>query len=415
MLSLANNVKKLFSESRHVFFFTVTDRIFFFLLFLILARVYPTELYGQLVTVFAACNIILILFDLGIPIFLQREISLSKKKAGEFFSVTFTANIIFGIFYFIIVIAARYFFYNEIPPGIFILTAAIVFSFSLSNICNKILSGLADFKSQFTTLAISRIVIIVFIIPFIFILNSSMILILSILLGGSILHFILLFSKLYTYAIDFNYNLFSREKLFTILKISFPLGMAVIFNFLYDKIDIILISKMLNYDEVAFYNIGYGIYKASTLGFTFLFVAGLTRISYLSKRRPAVILFFKKYFYPLTAVSLLITFIIFFLADSLILFIYTEKFLNSIPVLKILAFAVTGLALNNLTGIMLNGIGLFKENMKVTLTGLILNLVLNIFLIPVYGIIAAAFVTIATEYFIFAGNLFYLKQFLKKA
>ena len=67
------------------------------------------------------------------------------------------------------------------------------------------------------------------------------------------------------------------------ISVSIPLGLAVIFNFLYDKIDILLISKLLDYNEAAFYNIAYGLFKASALGFSFLLVSGFTKVALTGK------------------------------------------------------------------------------------------------------------------------------------
>jgi O-antigen/teichoic acid export membrane protein len=202
-------------------------------------------------------------------------------------------------------------------------------------------------------------------------------------------------------------------ELFTVLKLSFPLGMAVIFNYMYDKIDILLISKLTDYSQVGFYNIGYGIYKASSFAFSFLLVSGLTRVSYLSRRKTAIKLFFGKYAGSFLLIGIVITVLLFTFSDLLVQIVYTEKFMPSALILKIVSFAVIGLALNNLTGVMLNGLGLYRENMYVTFTGLVFNVILNFIFIPVYGIIAAAVISILTEYFIFLGDYFFIKQYLK--
>lgn len=73
------------------------------------------------------------------------------------------------------------------------------------------------------------------------------------------------------------------------------------------------------------------------------------------------------------------------------------------------------MGLNNLFGVALNGLGLYKENLYVTFTGLIINVVLNLMLIPTMGIMGAVIATLATEYLVLAGDSFYLNNFLRKA
>jgi len=203
------------------------------------------------------------------------------------------------------------------------------------------------------------------------------------------------------------------RKIKNIILLSIPIGLAVLFNFLYDKIDIVIISKLTNFSEVAFYNIGYGIYKSSTLAFSFLLISGFTKVSYLSRNKYAVKLFLIKYFKIILVIGILINIFLFSLSGLIINIIYTDKYFNSIFILKILSFAVIGLSLNNLTGIILNGLGLFKQNMIVTFIGFSTNIILNLYFIPLYGIIAAALISVLTEYIILAGDFFYLNKFFK--
>ncbi len=241
----------------------------------------------------------------------------------------------------------------------------------------------------------------------------TLIQILLILLTGAFFQFIILFKHSADNNLRITLSALKFNQLFAILKISMPLGLAVIFNLLYDKIDIILISAITNFNETAFYNIGYGVYKSSTIVFSFIFISGFTRISYLSRNKKAVRLFFKKYFIVLICICIPLTIILITFSDILINLIYTRKYENASDILKILSIAIFGLAINNLTGIILNGLGLYKQNMIITLIGLIINVILNIIFIPQFGIKAAAVVTVITEYFIFAGDYYFLKKHLK--
>jgi O-antigen/teichoic acid export membrane protein len=104
---------------------------------------------------------------------------------------------------------------------------------------------------------------------------------------------------------------------------------------------------------------------------------------------------------------------LYFFAEFLINFFYTNKFSESAPVLKVLSFAVIAIGLNNLTGIIINGIGLFKAVMYVTIMATIINVLINIITIPVYGIIAAAWVTVITEYIILIFEIYILSKALR--
>ena len=411
---MINKYSKILKDNKYVILYSFTERIFFFLTFLIIARAFPPEIYGKLITIFSLANIFITLFDLGLPILMQKEVAGLKDKSSRIVS---NVIILFGISFPLYFISAAVYSSLNFPEISFEITAIVlasVYFFSAGNIFSKILSGVNDFKSQFEVILKARLPSLILLILTAIFFETGLLTFLLIILLSSLIQVLLLLPAVRKHGIILSFSEFGFKRAFSLVKLSLPLGLAVIFNFLYDKIDIILISKFTDFDQAAYYNVAYGIYKSSSFLFSFLFVAGFTEVSSINDNKPALISFFKKYSILLLEICAVLTIILFLLSDTIVKLIYSDKFADSVIILKILSFSLTGLALNNLTGIMLNGTGLFKENMKVTLTGLILNVILNIFLIPVYGIIASAVITLVTEYFIFTGGYFYLNKFYKR-
>lgn len=382
--------------------------------FLIIARKYPAYQFGELVTVFSLANIIVSIFDFGLPILLQREISINRRGASVYFSNTLIINFTVFPFYVTMVFVYCKIFFSEINSVLIMSVCLLVYLFSLNNILSRALSGLYLFKNQFLSLLFSRSFILILIFLAVIFPGLSLNQMLLFLLPIALLQLFILFNYSGKNNLTLKLSDFDFKKAISMLKISIPLGLAVMFSFLYDKIDIVIISKLTNFNEAAYYNIGYGIFKASAIAYSFIFVSGFTNISYLSRNKKAVRLFFKKYSALLFWICLGLMIILFTGAGIFIDLIYTSKYSNAGTVLKILSFAAFGLAFNNLTGIILNGLGLFKENMIVTLIGLIINVILNIIFIPKHGIAAAAVVTVITEYFIFAGQYLFIRKNLKK-
>ncbi|HMQ68387.1 MAG TPA: oligosaccharide flippase family protein [Ignavibacteria bacterium] len=414
MINIINKYSKILNDNRYLIFYTVSERIFFFLAFLIIARRFPTDTYGELITVFSIANIFIILFDLGLPVLLQREVASGKESSSELASKILTLFALSFPVYFISAATYSKIFFPDISFTIITTVLLSVYFFSAGNLFNKILSGLNDFKSQFDVILKARLPALILLITAVFFSDSGLLIFLLIILMSSLIQIIFVFSAAKKHGLIFFFNGFKLKSTFSLVRLSLPLGMAVIFNFLYDKIDILLISKLTDFDQAAYYNVAYGIYKSSSILFSFLFVSGFTEVSSIRNNKAALRSFFRKYSVLLIEICLALTIILFFLSDQIVTLVYTDKFNDSAMILKILSVSLAGLALNNLTGIMLNGTGLFKENMKITLSGLILNVILNILLIPVYGIIASAVITILTEYFIFAGGYFYLNKFFKR-
>jgi O-antigen/teichoic acid export membrane protein len=284
---------------------------------------------------------------------------------------------------------------------------------SLVNLCNKALSGLNNFKSQFIAFTLPRILILAVFIAGFYMFSAGLNALMLVMLIGFILNLVLIFAYLKKAGIIFSLNYFRLNNISAILKFSLPLGFTVIFNFLYDKIDVLLISIIRDYTEVAFYNVGYGLFKAAMLSFSFLLVSGFTEVSAISSDKPRVKLFFKQYAKIIIVICVIMSVLLFFLSDFITNLLYTEKFQSSAIVVRILSLGIIAVGLNNLTGIVINGMGYFKVVMYITLYGLVLNLVLNAVFIPRYGIIAASVVTLITEYFVFLTEYFYLKKILK--
>jgi O-antigen/teichoic acid export membrane protein len=95
-------------------------------------------------------------------------------------------------------------------------------------------------------------------------------------------------------------------------------------------------------------------------------------------------------------------------------YIYGGNF-ESLPiVLRWLSVAVVFVYGNNLCGVALNALGLEKVNMWIVGAGTLTNIVLNLFLIPVFGFIAAAQITVVTEAVVLISEFVYLTLYLNK-
>lgn len=410
---MKNTFLKIFRQNRYIFLYGITERLFFFGFFLIIAREYSQESFGQLITVLAIANILVTAIDFGLPALLQKDISLSAENGGK---LTSNALLIFFLalpFYTGFCYLINSFFAPVIDMQIFFTAIFSVYILSAANLLNKALSGLHEFGVQLKALFISRIICFVFIFALISGGYANLNTLILVLVIAGILQIIFLIPGLKNNSLFPAVKDFNLSYSLNLLKLSLPLGIAVLFNFLYDKIDILLISIINGFEQVAYYNIGYGIFKSSFILISYFYVSGLTRVSALSKRKNAVNLFFRKYLRILFAVSVILTLMLFLFSDLIIRFLYTDKFEESVFILKILSLAVTGVALNNLTGIILTGAGFFKTNMYITLTGVGVNILLNVLFLPRYGIAAAAVITVITEYFIFVSGYFSINKFLK--
>ncbi|HAY33770.1 MAG TPA: hypothetical protein DCY06_06500, partial [Bacteroidetes bacterium] len=245
------NFSKLFRENKYPVYINILERFFFFLIFLVIAREYSADSFGELITIFSLANIFAIIFDLGIPLFLQKEFSSREKHSADLAVNAIAVSVFLFPVYFLTLTLYQLLIFPEFPFRLFTFTSILVYLFSVSNLISKALSGLRDFQSQFKALLFSRTFAFTFFIVFAVILKTDLSILIIILTAGAVIQLHSLIRSLRSNKINLSLKNFSLKTSKSILKISLPLGLAVLFNFLYDKIDIILISKIIDFENTA--------------------------------------------------------------------------------------------------------------------------------------------------------------------
>lgn len=405
-------LSKFFSRSKFNFFQNVFEKLFSFFLFLYVARKFSPAEYGELIALIALSYIIVSFFDFGLPVYFQREVSRSQNIHSVYKTTLLLYLLLFPVYVGVCLVYSHFF--QSFSSTLIFFTVIMSSYVSLYlNIMSKIASGLRDFRSQFYFLLFSRCFFILF--PLTYFLKKDITIesVAIVLLGSYLVNALLLYSflnrnyfKKFTGKVNFSF-------LWKVIKVSIPLGIIVLVNLLYDRVDVLLISKILGFSDTGKYNVAYGLLKASTLSFSFILIEGFSRASYLSARVSAVKLFLKKYTAIIFTISFASALILFFLPDFLVIFFYSTKYSSSVELLKFLSFAVIPLALNNLTGITLNALGKFNFVLYATVVGLVVNIIINLIMIPKVGLIAACYATFFTEVVILIVESYFLFKVLR--
>ncbi|MGB4852367.1 MAG: oligosaccharide flippase family protein, partial [Ignavibacteria bacterium] len=218
---------RIFSDNKHLILSGLAERLFFFFIFLIIARQYATNQYGEIITVFSLANIFIIFFDFGLPALLQKEVSLSGRKASGFLSNVMLISITFFPIYILSVYFYCLVFYESIPSELIIIIALTVYFFSLGNIFSKALSGLGLFKNIFFSLLVSRIYILIFVVLALLIYSPGLNEIFLITLSGSAVQIAILYNFTKKNNLISFTGFFDFKKSYSLLKFASPLGLAV--------------------------------------------------------------------------------------------------------------------------------------------------------------------------------------------
>ncbi|WP_299119794.1 flippase [uncultured Winogradskyella sp.] len=207
-------------------------------------------------------------------------------------------------------------------------------------------------------------------------------------IGGSMFISILLLFK-NKFIRSFNLK-FDWRVILPMIKLGSVYAIALLFIGLNAKLDIIILDWVSTDYETGIYSKGYSVgnyllqipWMLNTIVFT---------RSAISKDG---IEFSKRVCQLLRITSLVILFlaiVLFLLSDFIIVFMFGEEFKESAMVLNYLLFGVLFLTLFKILNQDLAGKGKPWVSMKAMIPGLIVNVILNIVLIPKYGAIGAAF------------------------
>lgn len=402
------SVLKIFNENRHILFTQIADKLYYFIFWTLLARTFLPETYGSIIIVFTFANLMVTLFGFGLPIHIQREAALKTNREGEGLTSIFSTNLLLLIPASIISVVIFLFVYPQMGVKSVLLLLVLFALISNELLLTGILKGQQKYKTIFTiTIVLRTITIAAFFVVYLLMKNSFGII--YSFLAGNFLFLVVLSVVSGQFPEAFRFSNIKFGSFIKLIVLVFPLWLATVFNFLYDRIDVFLISKLVSLEQLSFYSIAYGVMKSSTIAFSFMLVGGLTNAASYSGDRILMRNFIFKYSKLFLFISSLILIMLFVFADILLVFLYTDKYFESALILRVLAFAIIPLSLNNLMGITLNGAGMYKENLYVTIAGFLFNLTANLFVIPIYGIIGAAFVTIVTEIIILTGDIAIIK------
>jgi O-antigen/teichoic acid export membrane protein len=356
---------------------------------------------------FAISNSLALIISYGMPFYIQREVARTVDGDKRNLSIYVSVYAYSSVFYISVVLAVWLLFFKDIEVLMLLLISVTIYFLNFASVFNAVFTGLSEFKLQFKLQFLTKISTAITIIILIF-LHTGILYILFVLLISSVIYFaiVLLFINLrYGKAIVERVSMAALLK--EIFKI-FPLYIASVCNFLYDKIDILIISQFLDYNLVAVYSVAYGLYKSATLFFSFIISDFYTKLSKRDLKSDLHEVIFNKYTLTILIITATCSAAIYIFADFGIKLIYSEKYNGSSVLLRIMSLGVILMGLNNYTGTVLNAFGLFKENMVVTIIALVFNVVMNIILIPLYGLISAAYVTLITEFLVLTGDVIYI-------
>ncbi|OPY27801.1 MAG: colanic acid exporter [Methanocella sp. PtaU1.Bin125] len=361
------------------------------------ARYLGTEGYGVISFALALSAIFIVFSDLGLGTLATREISRDRSRSNAYLSnvsIIKTLLIILSSAAIIIFVNASGYPRETIIVVYLILIYSIMFSFvnlfySIFQAFEKMeYMSIGAIINSVTMLAgaLTAIYLRLDIVSFSLIYCFSMVLVLA--------YCVIVYLKRFS-AFRFDFDpAFIKSAVVE----AWPLGAMAVCVIIYFRIGTIVLSVTGGDAAVGLYSAAFTLSDMATIVPTIVSSSLFPIISrYHTASRPMFVFAFSKavklLFYLAMPVALFVT----IWADSFIGFIYGSGFTGSVPVLRILIWSSAAMYASMALGIVFITANLQIVNLKINALTALVNVVLNLLVIPAYGIWGAAAVFFLTE------------------
>lgn len=365
---------------------------------------------GKYTTVFAFVGFFSVFADFGLQWTLIRELTVQsdkKKVLSNIFSFRLVIAVLAHLLAFLTVLFFPY--ANDVKVGVGIITLAWFFI-----TMNTVLVGvfLNNYRLDISVTAefVGRIFVLLWV-YFATRIDGSFSFVMIAYLLGNIVNFILniIFVRRYV-VISFGFDFGYWKKIFSQ---ALPIGLVMFFGFIFFKIDSLMLSLMKGMTDVGIYGTAYKLLEVlGTIPTMFLGAAFPLLTKYVDTNDPRLQSAFQKQFDFLSILVAPIVCGTFVLASPIINFISgsrggefigasTVNFLGapatSVTCLRILIFVVGFNFFTNLYNYMVISLGKQRSLILPTIGFALLNVIINLILIPRMSYVGAALATVITE------------------
>ncbi len=383
----------IWKSSVFVFLSQLSRLLTNFLIFILIARFYGVEQFGQFSLAFAVANICLVLADFGFDVLITTEVAVKMRNSVDLIKKYFTTKLFFIVLSTIVMFSLPTLqnFSSKSSNLIYLLIPYVVFT-SFTNFLYAIFRGFEKFKYETNITLISNAILLLTIIIFGFF-NQSLETIILVFIFARLISSGMAVSKIFN-LFDTNIFIVNYKNLKTTFKKVFVFGFHFVFGNLFFMIDTVLLGIMANDEAVGLYQAAFkimilllilpDILRSALLPLTSRLFK-LDRQKWESVNKLVVKLFM--------FIAIPISISLYFFASEIVFIIYGDgDFIKAVPILKIFAIIVFIRFYIEAYGLMLTTSNKQHIRLIIALVATTLSIVLNYsFLIPSYGIMGAAY------------------------
>ncbi len=366
------------------------------LLLLLIAKRFGPEDFGRLSLVLSLVEIVRVIADFGLDIVTIRRFSVNKLLSERLLGNVLSLKLISATLGYIASIAVYWLLYHDMQ-GVklaFIVATSLYTSLLLNafvayfqanlNMSSIIISSLVSALSYIS-------------LTFFGLYRHWSLASLAVIIPASEMINLLITSSIYR-RISFVRLRFNRRIVLSLMRESVPVAVGGIAVVLYLRLDNLFVGLFLNQESVGIYSAGYRFTEPFMLVFSSLSLSIYASLSQygkndISKKVGQAMFRILATVIGLSSVGALL---LSFFAVRLLAMISPE-YNNAVMVLRILSLSIVFKAVNAQLTAMINSRGKFSIITFIAIINLTINIVLNLLMIPKYGIIGAAIAVTATE------------------
>lgn len=374
-----------------------------------LARVITPEGFGILGYATAFVSYFLLFIDFGFDTISIKKIANDKNLISKYVNNIISFRILLASIIFVL-LAVVIFLLNEtvVIKLAFLLTGLNLFVQTL----NTEFVFLATEKIKYFSIKVVLKNIIILILTLLFVKSISDVLIVVgiSLLANFIMNLWLLnrYIKLFQ---KFNW-LIEKRFLKALFSQSFPLIISSFMIAIYYNLDMVMLGNIKTETEVGIYNAAYKIFMIGSIPIVTImriFLPSLSKTNDVESLKKTI----RNFGIMMFSSGIMISLFIYLTADITINIIFGSEYIGSVIPLMILALNLLVISINIFFGNPLTVWGKQKSYSVAITFGAIINIILNILLIPKYSINGAALATLLSEAVVFIGVFYLFNKNLK--
>ncbi len=364
---------------------------------IVVARYLGPQQYGLMSYVISYVLLFQAFASLGLDSIEIREESRGQEPVEKIICTAFVLKLVSALFFMVLVIGTSLYMEADVQTVILISIYALTIIFNAFNVIRNYFTAIVQNKN-IVKAEISRTLIGVIIKVTCLLLHASLIWFVIaamfdvvLLASGYCVAYYKKTKSFKKWIFDLRYSLF-------LLKESIPLMLSAAAIILYQRIDQVMIGQMIDKESVGYYSVASKfveiiIYIPMVLAQTIMPVL----VSIREKDEKEYVKKGQLFMNFSLWITLILSAVTSLLAYPIISLTFGEEYLPSVVILQILSYKAASLALSNTAGTMLIAEGLQRYAILRDLLGCITCISLNFILLPRYGMIAAAWIAIASN------------------